>query len=188
MTNQEDIFAPDPPTPTPDDIKSQMATADEPHGWEIRWKLSDAIEAGFTEDTINRVKKKFDDIMYDIESDIEFGLKERLATHLADFICSSAESAIRSLLEGNDTRMRSYLSAQDGQYTGRGRDHPVIHGELFETGPILLRKRIVDAHADLLKNERILDLEDQVRSLVEQVTKAESRIESLNEELRRYRR
>lgn len=183
-----DIFAPNPPKPTPDDVRASMATVDEPHGWEIRWKLSDAIEAGFTEETVKRIKKKFDEIVYDIETDIEFGLKERLSTQLADFICSSAEHAVKQLLAGNEERMRSYLSAKDGGYTGRDRDHQVIHGKLFETGPLELRKQIVDAHAELLKNERILDLEDQVRSLVEQVNKLERHNANLVQELRDYRR
>lgn len=188
MSDAEDIFAPDPTQPTPDDIKASMATSDEPHGWEMRWKLSDAIETGMTEEVMGRVKKKFRDAMDDLESDLDYGLKERLSTNLADFICTSAENAIKQLLAGNEERMRSYLSAKDGGYTGRDRDHQVIHGKLFETGPMELRKQIVDAHADLLKNERILDLEDQLRSLIDQVNKLESRNANLNEELRNYRR
>ena len=183
-----DIFAPDPPKPTPDDIKASMTTSDEPHGWEVRWKLSDAIESGMTEEVMDRVKKKFRDAMDDLEGDLDFGLKERLSSNLADFICSSAERAVEQLLAGNEERMRAYLRAQDGGYTGRDRDHPVIHGKLFETGPLELRKQIVEAHADLLKNERILDLESQVRSLVVQVNKLESLNANLNEELRDYRR
>lgn len=183
-----DIFTLDAPKPTPDDIKAQMATADEPHGWEIRWKLSDAIEAGMTEEVMGRVKKKFRDVMDDLESDLDYGLKERLSSNLSDFICSSAESAIRQLLAGNEERMRSYLSAKDGCYTGRDRDHSVIHGKLFETGPLELRKQIVEAHAELLKSERILDLESQVASLVQQVNKLERLNDNLNEELRGYRR
>lgn len=186
--NGDDIFAPDPPEPTPDDIKASMATADEPHGWEVRWKLSDAIETGMTDEVMGRVKKKFREAMEDLESDLDYGLKERLSSNLADFICSSAERAVEQLLAGNEDRMRSYLHAKDGGYTGRERDHQVIHGRLFETGPMELRKQIVEAHAELLKTERILDLESQVRSLVDQVNKLENRNANLNEELRDYRR
>jgi hypothetical protein len=187
MSDAEDIFAPAPPVPTPDDIKASIATSDEPHGWEVRWKLSDAIEAGMTEEVMGRVKKKFRDAMEDLEGDLDYGLKERLASNLSDFICSSAERAVEQLLAGNEERMRSYLSAKDGGYTGRDRDHQVIHGKLFETGPIELRRKIVEAHTDLLKNERILDLEDQLKALVAQVNKLESRNANLNEELRGYR-
>lgn len=183
-----DIFAPDPPKPTPDDIKTSMATADEPHGWELRWKLSDAIEAGMTEEVMGRVKKKFREAMEDLEGDLDYGLKERLSSNLSDFICASAERAIEQLLAGNEERMRAYLCAQDGGYTGRDRDHPVIQGKLFETGPLELRKQIVDAHAELLKSERIIDLESQVRSLVGQINTLENRNANLNQELRYYRR
>jgi hypothetical protein len=57
---------------------------------------------------------------------------------------------------------------------------------LFETGAIELRKGIVNAHPELLKNERILDLEDQVASLVKQVNEKEQRLESMWERVKDY--
>lgn len=62
--------------------------------------------------------------------------------------------------------------------------HSVIHGQLFEQGAVRLRKEIVDAHRDLLVNERILDLEDQVRSLVVQVNKANAEKDAMWERVR----
>jgi len=62
----------------------------------------------------------------------------------------------------------------------------VIRGKLFETGAIELRKQIVDAHAELLKAERILDLEDQLKSLVGQLKKMEAEKNAMWERVRDY--
>jgi hypothetical protein len=77
--------------------------------------------------------------------------------------------------------MIRYLGC-DG-YTGRDRDHSVIHGTLFETGAIALRRKMAEAHTDLIQNERILDLEDQVRSLVNQINEKDRMIALLREDL-----
>jgi len=68
---------------------------------------------------------------------------------------------------------RGYTGRSDGYNTRRSieEQHPVIHGKLFEQGCVRLRKGIVEAHRDLIASERILDLEDQVRSLVAQNNK-----------------
>jgi hypothetical protein len=57
-------------------------------------------------------------------------------------------------------------------------------GALHDHGCIDLRKRIVDAHRELIANERILDLEDQVKSLVAQVNKANAEREAMWERVR----
>ena len=62
--------------------------------------------------------------------------------------------------------------------------HPIIHGALHENGAIALRKNIAQAHADLIRNERIKDLEDQVASLVAQNRQLQARLEQANERLR----
>lgn len=86
-------------------------------------------------------------------------------------VCLACEGA------GDEDTMRTRLSCIEGNWTGRDREHPVIHGRLFEQGAIALRKQIVDAFPDLLKNERILDLEDQIKSLTSQVNKLNADME-----------
>jgi len=44
-------------------------------------------------------------------------------------------------------------------FDGRKVFHPVIHGRIFESEPIKLRRELVEAHADLLRDARIADLE-----------------------------
>lgn len=143
-------------------------------------KIRAAIEKGFSDTAIKTIKKNVEEILVTIQDDIEWRLKDDAAYDIQTFIVQMSEKAVKSLLEGNEAAMLGYLEANEGGYTGRstgynpgGRDlHPIIHGTLFEYGGIALRKKIVDAHSDLLKTQRILDLEDQVKSLVEQVNEA----------------
>lgn len=170
---------------------------------EIADGLRKSLEAGLSDEAVKALAKKVDDITCFIEDDIMYRLKDDMAPNLVSFVEDMARKTVECLLEGNADQMRRYLSCEkrgdDGQYIGwTGRfnpgawgarqsvvdQHPIIHGELFEQGCIRLRRDIVNAHADLLKNERILDLEDQVRSLVEQVKKVAAEKDAMWERLR----
>lgn len=163
--------------------------------------LSDAIAAGIDADAEKVLKKKLDDVTYYFEEALMGDLKYNLAPMLAGYAAEMAQRAVEMLLDGNEDQMRRYLSCErrgdDGSYIGwNGRSdgytgnrdiagqHPIIHGKLFEQGCVALRMRIVEAHRDLLANERILDLEDQVRSLVAQNNKMESEKERMADRLR----
>lgn len=141
---------------------------------ELRSQIEAAIDGALTEDALAGLRTKISDAMTDVQSNFEYHLKSDVAYNLARHVEDMAERALKAMLEGDDATMRRHLHCEDGRYTGRDRDHPVIHGKLFETGAIELRKQVVNAHAELLKNERILDLEDQVKSLVLQVRKLEA--------------
>ena len=145
---------------------------------EIRSKLEDALSQGINDSALAKAKNQLDDLFDDLYAAFGDYVKDNLPYDLAQFTQRMADEAVTAILKGDDAEMRRRLHCDEG-YTGRDRDHPVIHGRLFETGAIELRKQIVEAHAQLLKNERILDLEDQVKSLVEQVNKAEARAEDI---------
>lgn len=55
----------------------------------------------------------------------------------------------------------------------------LIHGRLFETGGIKMRRKIVEAHADLITSERIKDLESIVDGLDRQIRKQNQEINDL---------
>ena len=143
----------------------------------IRQELQDAIEASLTEEALAGLMKKARDIADSMVENVEYGIKSDMAYNLASYVERMATDAIEAILKGNEDQMRRYLSCEHGGYTGRDRGHPVIHGKLFECGAIELRKSIVEAHAELLKNERIMDLEDQVKSLVSQINQEKARLE-----------
>jgi hypothetical protein len=170
---------------------------------ELREGLEKVLAAAVTDETMKSVKKHIDEITDRIEIDLMWRMKDDLARNLAIYCAEMAGDAVKQLLAGNEDQMRRYLSCEkrgeDGQYigyTGRfdpeswgGRkdpaeQHPVIHGRLFEQGCVVLRKKIVEAHRDLITSERILDLEDQVQSLVAQNVKLIQERESLRERVR----
>ena len=156
----------------------------------INKELSDALEQSFanglTEKSMECFQKdagKLADVIFD---DLEWRIRDELAVQLCDSVVTMAERAVEAMLSGNEQEMRRWLSCDkrgpDHEYigwTGRDRDHPVIHGRLFETGAMELRKKVAQANESLLRDERILDLEDQVKSLVAQVNKANAEREKM---------
>ena len=142
---------------------------------DIRSQLEQTLDAGFTEATLKTVRKQLSDITCDMVAALEDSIKTDIAYNIAASAERMADDAIEAMLNGDEEKMRRALHCAHGYWTGRDKDHPVIHGKLFETGCIETRKQIVDAYPELLKNERILDLEDQVRSLVAQMCKLEAR-------------
>lgn len=124
-------------------------------------------------------KQGFLDALWD---DFAYTIIDQMPERIEGFVRDMAQRTVEQMLEGREDQMRRYLGC-DG-YTGRGREHSVIHGTLFEHNPILLRKKIAQAHADLIRNERIADLEDQVASLVRQVNEKDEIIERQRTRLR----
>lgn len=144
--------------------------------------LEKVLAAAISDDAMKAINKQVEEIRVNIEDDLMYRIKDELAPNLTAWVAELAGKAVEAILEGNEEMMREYLSCRSYGWNGRSGDHnlwnrdiaeqhPIIHGKLFEQGCVLLRKKIVDAHKDLLVNERILDLEDQVKSLVAQVNK-----------------
>lgn len=148
-----------------------------------RLALKGALETAMTDEQLEPLKKKARGLADEIADSIEWNLKDNLAANLSYHVCEMAGRAVEALLEGNASEMVRWLSCDQRGYTGRSdgyntnrtidQQHPVIHGKLFDTGCVALRRKIVEAHRDLIAEQRILDLEDQVRSLVAQNNKLE---------------
>lgn len=162
---------------------------------DIAARLEAELSKGVSADAMKAVKKSLDDAVYRIEDDITYRLKDELAPQLTAFVVEMCEKTIKALLKGNESEMIRYLQCDSRGWTGRSTSpyamnpdgfHSIIHGALFEQGAIKLRRDIVNAHRDLLTNERILDLEDQVKSLVLQVNKANREREAMWERCRVY--
>jgi hypothetical protein len=162
---------------------------------DIAERLTEVLSKGVSDDAVKALKKKVDDILYTIEDDIMYRLKDELAPNLSAFVEEMAKRTVEMLLAGNEDQMRRYLGCERGGWNGRSDGdtwnprpieqwHPVIHGKLFEQGALAVRKGIVEAHADLLKTERIRDLEDQVKALVVQVNKLNTEKEEVWRRLR----
>jgi len=168
---------------------------------ELRDALEKSIAEGVSEQAMTSFTKQIKDLSAEFEDSLMWSLKDNLAYNLASWVADMAERAVEQMLSGNDDQMRRYLSCDkrgpDGQYIGwtgrsdgygadrRSEDqHPVIHGRLFEQGALALRKKVAEANENLIRDERIRDLEDQVKSLVAQVNKANSERENMWQRLR----
>lgn len=163
---------------------------------DLRTAFEQEIAKGLTEEAIGNLQKDLRKVADSFEEDFMWNLKDNLAYNMTAYVADMAERAVEQMLAGNDDQMRRYLSCDkrgpDGQYIGwTGRtdgygnpSHSVIHGRLFEQGALELRKKVAQANETLIRDERILDLEDQVRSLVEQVNKANAEKASMWERLR----
>lgn len=162
----------------------------------LRELLSEAVDKAIPEQ-----EKKIRNIADDLAAQVEWALRDQLAGELVYWVRELAGRSVEAILNGNEEELRRYLSCEkrgeDGQYigwTGRAagyhfappsldRVHPVIRGKLFEQGAIALRKKIVDAHAAVLKTERILDLEDQLASVIAKNNELEHTAEKLREQI-----
>lgn len=143
--------------------------------------------ARFEDPRWNSVRKMLTKAGEEFEDALLWRLREAMPQHLAHAVEQAAVRSIEAVLNGDEKELRRWLSCDAGSYTGRAGEgafarstvdaHPIIHGKLFETGAVALRKQVVDAHADLLKNERILDLEDQLASAVAQFNKLQADFE-----------
>lgn len=161
--------------------------------------LEKAIDAALPDEALAKLKNKARSLANEISESIEYDLRDSLATNLAQHAKDMAARVIEAFLTGNEYELRRWLGCTEGGYTGRsdgctfGRERPisewhsVIHGKLFETGGVALRRKVVELHRDLIESQRILDLEDQVRSLVEQNNILRRERDAAREELRGYR-
>lgn len=127
-------------------------------------------------DTLKGFYEKINTALTDVQSEFEYWIESDMADNLASYIQRMAEHAIDAILQGDEEGMRRYLKCQEHAYSGRDCKPCIINGKLHETGAIELRRQIVNAFPELLKSERMLDLEAQVNSLVEENNKLKSEI------------
>ena len=157
--------------------------------YEMYEKLAEALQKGVSDETIAKVKKQVADALTAAIDDLEWSLKDDLANNLAWHVRDQFTRAVEAMLKGNEAEFRRYINADPRGWTGRDANLvSTISHKLYESGPIELRRRLCDAYPDLLKNERILDLEAQVAALVETVNRMEARNSDLINQLNECRR
>ncbi len=139
------------------------------------------VEASLTDDRLGGIRKAFDGMYDSFINDLYTNVRDQMGYWLVEHATRCANDAVEAMLDGNENKLRYYLQCTDKGYNPRenyaGYGGPLIHGKLSEYGGIGIRHKIVDAYPDLLKNERILDLEAQVEALTRQVIEAERRLD-----------
>ena len=129
-----------------------------------------------------RFKKARQTLLDSLWDDIQYSIIDNMPEALEMLVRDMADRAVNAMLKGQPKEVRRYLHL-DG-WTGRDRDHQVIHGKLHEPQTMELRAQVARANENLLRDERILDLEDQVASLVNTVNAKDAEIERLRYRLR----
>lgn len=117
----------------------------------------------------DQVKKVVEEIVDDQFTRLE----EYANEHISQVAARRAEKFLELVLSGDKDAAMALLGDDIGG--SRYRDMTgdpwakLIHGRLFESSGVALRRKIVEAHSDLLCHERIKDLESIVEGLTLQV-------------------
>ena len=103
-------------------------------------------------------------------------LSEFASSFLSETAADRATKFLLRVLKGDEGAILELIGGDDTRYHLAGYDKgkpwaQVIHGRIFETTAMKLRREIVEANADLLSNERIKDLESVVEGLQQQTAK-----------------
>lgn len=117
-----------------------------------------------------------------VESEFE-RLEDYADEFIADVAARRATKFLDRVLKGDKDAAMSLMGDRSGgsRIKQLGCDHGepwahLIHGSLFETDAIELRRKIVEAHVELLRDERIADLESIVAGLTKQVRELDKQL------------
>ncbi|MED5549035.1 MAG: hypothetical protein VX529_06705 [Pseudomonadota bacterium] len=140
--------------------------------------MSEAVLRITETERFEQSKRAFLDNLWD---DFQYSVIDRMPETLEMLVRDMADKAVEAMLKGQPEQVRRYLHL-DG-WTGRDREHPVIHGKLSVANTMELRAQVAKANETLLRDEVIKDLEDQVASLVSQINAKNAAIAELREAL-----
>ncbi len=138
-------------------------------------EIGDAFQSALTPEVFENARKQLTKIMESLAGDFEGLVLNDLISNFESRLQDLVSRCFNAILAGDEEALRCYLQCAENTWTGRDGNHPIIHRKLFETGAIALRKQIVDAYPELLKSERILDLESQLAAVVKENNKLEQR-------------
>ena len=126
-------------------------------------------------------RKQLDNLAYELGNKVVADVKESLARDINQEAAERAEKFLLRVLDGSEDAAKALFDCGDSsRYEQRGaharRPWPKVYsGSLFQSSSASLRQRLVAAHADLLKTERIKDLEATVEGLRKQIVELEER-------------
>ncbi len=106
-------------------------------------------------------------------------VQDNLVPHLSYEVARWTEGAVRALLAGRQDTFRHYLSCQTSYgFTGRERFYLNHEGEF-----VAMRRKLAEAAPDLIRNERIADLEAIEAGLRKEIEERDRTIERLQKRL-----
>ena len=104
-------------------------------------------------------------------------IQDNLIPHLSHQVAHWTQEVVRALLAGNERAFRRYLSCEQGSYTGR--EHFYLH---HEGEFVAMRRQLAEAAPDLIRNERIADLEAIEAGLRNEIERLNQTIACLREQ------
>lgn len=152
---------------------------------ELSEDLDETTARILTPELTDALKKKLSQELNPIWENAVNEVLEGASESVSRVASDRAKKFLEAVLAG-DANAAKNLFGLSG-FTGRERDRnnrglsglgPVFHGEIFESEPIKLRRQLVETHADLLRNARIDDLEDQVEAMRAQIAKLQKEIDT----------
>lgn len=136
-------------------------------------ELKAALDGVIPEVEFKKLEKQCQTLAEEISEYAYSDVKENLSQWITDHIRNHSQLVVEALLAGDMRTVKQYLKIEDqwGQEDyGRREwvDRPWFNGSgrLHEFGGVELRHKIVDAHKDLITDERIKDLELQMAGLI----------------------
>lgn len=125
-----------------------------------------------------KATKDFIHELIDAEYD---ALVDYAETSISEAAANRAERCLRAIVEGSPEPAQYLIAARDNTRYRMCDEKPwaqLIHGRLFETDAMQLRRTIVEAHRDLFESERIADLESVVAGLTQQIKELTAKLEN----------
>ena len=160
-----------------------MSTIDKQLGtWDTNELLDTKLEE-FAKGKRDAFKSRLDNWFSDVFDTHYNALEDNLPIVISAVATARAKEFFKRILAGNtDAGEALFDSGEQSRKhcCGLNPDDPwsrIIRGDMHETEAIKLRKRMVEAHADLLRTEAIKDLESQVEAVTKQLSKANRRLE-----------
>ena len=139
----------------------------------------------FVSDNKGRFRKALEKVFQEVFNEHHDWLESNAPANIQGAAVERARKLLAAVLEGDEEAASALFECGDSsRYKQIGCDEGEpwacsIHGNLHLPSAQKLRQAIVEKHADLLKSERILDLESQVEGLRLQIVEANERLEKL---------
>ncbi len=154
------------------------------HDYGSKEEHGDATKPFLNQGQQKAMKREVEDII-----DAEFDrLGEYANEYISDVAARRAERFMERVLKGDADAAMALLGERPGGRVRGGAEGnkpwaQLIHGILFETEGMKLRRLVVEANIDLIESERIADLESVVEGLSRQIRELEKQIYQLEQRL-----
>lgn len=143
-------------------------TAYDEHEGEIEKTVNKVL----TPELLAALKKKLNDELTPLFELAVNEIVEWSPDSVSRIAAERAKKFLEAVLAGDEKAANNLFGLYG--FDGRKVERPVIHGSLFEAKPIELRRLLVEAHPELLRNARIADLEALLEGARQQVISLEA--------------